>query len=472
MEEDVRGIPFWDDLSAVTGAIPPWGIFKVLAEHPQAITHVPIPLTYLLTPRDQIHARLCTGLDHKLLVRRSTVRDPISFEGMASDLKAVFDARGSDGQPFVCTAYGQDWRPYFVLSESFHIFVQYCRHMCGESLSSYGPEEQREATMLFPSDICCIQAYIPLESQSRYLAVSLRSTIKTMVEIYRAPHLGRGCFSNTTDTLDAIVVPHSRGQNDYFQPLGPGDNDAKIAARMSGSILSCLRKECNMRTPGLVCEFVRDVQGDLYLVSASRCSHPQVQAMSAPIKPCLVSDLKRILGKQRASLNLSAWRRTAVFSSWKEPPESASTRSANVKTGSASARSENYFKTKFALMANAPLTVDKEERPEAVDTQASSSHTKKKKFALAIHTSDRGLAETRNDTLSDMPDKHFLDLDSPHTESKNLADETFELVKGGRVLSSAHEARLLVRKRTTADSDLTKDMPPQTRLSPELLQSM
>ena len=311
-----------------------------------------------------------------------------------------------------------------------------------------------------------------MESQSRYLAVSLRSTIKTMVEIYRAPHLGRGCFSNTTDTLDAIVAPHHRGQNDYYQPLSPGDNDAKITARMSGSILSCLRKDCNMRTPGLVCEFVRDVQGDLYLVSASRCSHPQVQAMSAPIRPCLVSDLQHILKKQRASLNLSVFRRNAVRGSWKDPPEPASAGSANVNSGSASARSATNFKTKFASLANAPLTVDKEERPEAVETQALSTHTKKKKFALAIYTSDRSLAETRQDAVSDMADKHFLDMDSPHTESKNLADETLELVKSGHILSSAHEARLLVRKRTTANSDLTKDMPPQTRLSPELLQSM
>ena len=448
MEEDVRGIPFWDDLFAVTGAIPPWGIFKVLAEHPQAGTHVPIPLTYLVTPRDQIHARLCTGLDHKLLIRRSTVRDPISFEGMASDLKAVFDARGSDAQPFVCTVYGQDWRPHFVLSESFHIFVQYCRHMCGESLSSYGPEEQREATMLFPSDICCIQAYIPLESQSRYLAVSLRSTIKTMVEIYRAPHLGKGCFSNTTDTLDAIVAPHVHGQNDYYQPLSPGDNDAKIAERMSGSILSCLRKECNMRTPGLVCEFVRDVQGDLYLVSASRCSHPQVEAMSAPIRPFLVSDLKRILGKQRVSLNLSVSRRIAAGgSSAPTPaPESASSRSAN-------------FKANLIILNNAPIIMDKDERPEAVETPASSTNTKKKKFALTVHTSDRNLTETRPDTVSDMSDTDFLDLDSPHTQSKSLADETLEVMEGGCKLSSAHEARLLVRKRTIADSDLTADMP-------------
>ena len=60
-DEDVKGIPFWEDLYEVTGAVPPWGLFKVLAENPEIIGRVPIPLTFLLVPGDKIEARLCMG---------------------------------------------------------------------------------------------------------------------------------------------------------------------------------------------------------------------------------------------------------------------------------------------------------------------------------------------------------------------------------------------------------------------------
>ena len=51
----------------------------------------------------------------------------------------------------------------------------------------------------------------------------------------------------------------------------------------------------------------------------------------------------------------------------------------------------------------------------------------------------------------------FLDLDDPHTESRNLAEETSELAKGGVALSSSHHAHLLVRKRIATSLRMTND---------------
>jgi hypothetical protein len=366
---------------------------------------------------------------------------------MASDLEAVFDARGSDGQPFVCTVFGQDWRPRFVLKESFHLFVQFCRQMCGETQSSYGPEEQREATLLFPPGICCIQAYVPMETQSRYLAVCLRSPIKTMIEVYRAAHLGRGCFSNTTDTLDAIIAQHAHGENDYYQPLSTDDHDCQLTRQMTGALVHCLRKSCKMKVAGLVCEFVRDVQGDLYLIGASRCSHPQVKSMSAPITPCVPSDLERILGKQRPWHKFSISRRsTPGGSSAPTPaPGPASTRQATAKN-------------KFAALSHAPLIIDTEERPDGKKMNLSIGVSERtRKMTLSIGVSEKTLTAVKQDALSSKSDKQFLDLDDPHTESRNLAEETSELAKGGVALSSSHHAHLLVRKRIATSLRMTND---------------
>ena len=435
----MKGVPFWDDLFAATSAVPPWGLFKVLAENPEIVTRVPIPLTFLLLPGERIEARLCTGLDHKMLIRRSTVRDLISFETMAQNLKACFDARGSDGQPFVCTIYGEDWRPCFVLSETFNLFILYLRHSSGEIISSsYGPEEQREANTIFPLNICCIQAYLPLESQTRFLAVTLRSSIKTLMEVYRAPHVGKGCFSNSKDTLDSIVPQHTRGENDVYQPRDSNDPDAQLAVRMSASVLSNLRKQCKIRIPGIVCEFVRDIQGDLYLVAVSRCSKPHARILNTPIKPWRPSDahLARITG--HPSMTPFKTRRRSV--SVASPGSHAASPIVRVLAESAPKRSLNV---------RLSLAVDGEERKESQHTAMQtagpgkfSSCTAKLGLNLAINVNP----EKKEEKLIGAPARKgvFLDLDDPHPSEKNLEMEPGGITKGGRVLSSIHEALMEV----------------------------
>jgi hypothetical protein len=327
MEEKAASIPFWQDLFSVTDAVPPWGLFKVLAENPEIILRTPIPLTFLLAPGDKIEARLCTGLDDKLLIRRSSLKEPITWDTMVQNLKAVFDARGSDGQPFVCTIYGEDWKPRYVLAEIFNLFILYLRYSCGETLSSsYGQEEQREAAALFPPNIACVQAYIPLQSQTRYLAVTLRTPINTLMEVYRTSHVGQGCFPNSKDTLDSIITQHPHGENDLYQPLDSSNADAKSANRITASVLCCLRTQCHLKVLGLVCEFVRDVHGDLYLFAVSRCSKPQVKTFQAVVKPWRPSEnqLVRILGAKYKTAPPSKPRKVPSISDANTTPQTAS----------------------------------------------------------------------------------------------------------------------------------------------------
>jgi len=447
MEEDVRGIPFWEDLFAVTGAVPPWGMFKLLAEHPEIITRVPVPLTFLMVPGDKIEARLCTGTDQKLLIRRTSHSDPISFETMAHNLKSCFESRGSDGQPFVCTIYGDDWRPRFVLSEAFNLFILYLRHSCGETLSSsYGPEEQREANALFSPNICMIQAYLPLESQTRYLAVTLRSPVSTLLEVYRAQHLGKGCFTNSKDTLDSIVVQHTHGDNDFYQPL---DNrvepDAQLAVQISASVISNLRKQCNIKIQALVCEFVRDIQGDLYLVAVSRCSKPQASGMSSPLQPFRPPDarLQRILGKQPPT-SKSALRRSTITSIASGASRTSLPASPQTK------QSPLLEPGKRVPALGLRLNVDEEERKEGLETskQTAGKSLKRGGFpeTLSINVFPEKKEAAAEKVLSMTPEG--LDIDDPHPVSKNLEQEPGALKLHGELLSDRHQALIEVHPRT------------------------
>ena len=389
MEEEVRGIPFWQDLMAVTDAVPPWGVFKELAEHPETIIRVPVPLTFLLAPGDKIEARLCTGLDNKILARRSSVRDPITIDMMARNLKSVFDERGSDGQPCVCTAYGEDWRPYFVLSEVFNLFILYLCHQCGVAATSYGPEEQREANALFPRKIACVQAYIPLESQTRYLGITLQTPVNKMTEVYRAQHLGRGCFSNRNDTLDSIITVHSRGENDFYQPISSKDTIARAASKISASVVCQLRKQCGLKAPGLVLEFVRDVQGDVYLVGVVRCSKPQAPRLRTTIQPWRPSDshLVHILG-QGPLRPAQKHRQSANPSSVADPssapgtqPSSPSIKQAPVASSSAVPPIANWKK---AAPPGLSIVSEVSEGPETA-LQTAGPQKERKKISLAVN---------------------------------------------------------------------------------------
>ena len=437
----MKGIPFWEDLFAVTGAVPPWGMFKLLAEHPEIITRVPVPLTFLMVPGDKIEARICTGLDHKLHIRRSIHSDFITFETMAQNLKSCFESRGSDGQPFVCTVYGDDWRPHFVLSEVFNLFILYLRHSCGEMLSSsYGPEEQREANALFPRNVCMIQAYLPLESQTRYLAVTLRSPVKTLMEVYRAQHLGKGCFTNSKDTLDSIVVQHTRNDDDFYQPLSSSEPDAQIALQMSASIISNLRKQCNIKLPALVCEYVRDVQGDIYLVAVARCSRPQMGLMSMVLQPFRPSAgrLNRIMGKQPlVSSRLSSRRSTAA--------SAVSMSSLLLHATSPKARpSPAPAATGKRVVPQLALNVEEEERKEGLETSKQTGGRTFKRGgrpeSISINVfPDQQETEKK---LSLTPDG--LDIDDPHPVGKNLEQEPGPLKVHGHVLSDRHQALIEV----------------------------
>jgi len=44
MDPGLKTVPFWEDLCAVTSAVPPWGLFKVLAEHPDIMVNLQVLL--------------------------------------------------------------------------------------------------------------------------------------------------------------------------------------------------------------------------------------------------------------------------------------------------------------------------------------------------------------------------------------------------------------------------------------------
>jgi len=257
-----------------------------------------------------------------------------------------------------------------------------------------------------------VQAYLPLETQTRYLAVTLRSPIKSLLEVYRAPHLGRGCFANPADSLDSIIPQRAYSKNDFYQPLDP-DNDTvhHLAIRMSASLIANMRKQCKFRLPGLLCEFVRDIQGDLYLVGALRCTIPQVKVMSETIKPWRPSEkhLMRILGQP--SLSPTGHPSLTRQSSLSTP------RPKQVPAKVARFRKEH---------AELTLVVDGEDREESLSTSMQSAGPgkqpgRKPGLNLTINPIDDKSESKHFFSISDMPEGHCWT--SPK-ESQKAADRT------------------------------------------------
>ena len=65
MEIDLKDVPFWDDLFSVTTRVPPWGLFTVLAEHPDIMVKLQVPaLPWGKTGRDWRRARLSSDCQY------------------------------------------------------------------------------------------------------------------------------------------------------------------------------------------------------------------------------------------------------------------------------------------------------------------------------------------------------------------------------------------------------------------------
>jgi hypothetical protein len=273
-----RELPFWEDLYKVTKSVPPWGLFSLMAERPEVPLKLPVPTTFILEPNEKLVARICTSLEGKLQIRRDSRETPVTFEMLETNMIAAYNARTSDHQPYICVLYAaDDWTPHFVSKDNFSLLTLHLRASVGQNVSSYGREEHATATLLFPERIMCVQAYVPLQEDRRYLSVFLYSPVKTLHEVHCRAYYQQARVS--TFLYEARELTEGELNN----PLSRTDPLAQQMAKYTAGIISCLRRHRAISLPGFVCEYVHCVDGQLYMTSVHRVSTPHVRYFPANV---------------------------------------------------------------------------------------------------------------------------------------------------------------------------------------------
>jgi hypothetical protein len=271
-DQEHEQLPFWLDLKKVTKRVPPWGLYSLMAERPEVPLKLLIPTTFVLVPNEKVVARICTSLDGKLQIRRESRDTPVTFEMLETNMIGAYNARTSDHQPYICVVYSidDDWTPHFVTKDNFSLLTLHLRASAGQNVSSYGREEQAAATLLFPERIACVQAYVPLQENKRFLSVFLCSPVKTLHEIHCRPYYTKAKVS--TYLYDAREL--SAGELNH--PLSRDDEVAKKITKLTAGIVSCLRRHRAISLPGFVCEYVQGNDGNVYMATVLRVSSPHV----------------------------------------------------------------------------------------------------------------------------------------------------------------------------------------------------
>lgn len=263
-----RQMPFWEDLYGVTEVVAPWSLFSLMINTPEVPLKLPVPTTFMFVPDEKLVARISTGVDGKLCVRNDSKETPVTFEMMETNLIDTFNARLTDRQPYICTIYSAtDYRPRFVSKANFTLFTLYLRASLGQNISSYGREEQEQAAELFPPKVACVQAYIPVEMDKRFISVYLKSSIRTLVEVHQVPYYPEA-------KIKFFVHEPPAGDDEKLSLLKGTDPNLKYIVKRTAGVVMCLRNYHSLRVPGLVCEFVQGIDGNLFLTSVLRVAGP------------------------------------------------------------------------------------------------------------------------------------------------------------------------------------------------------
>ena len=272
-----NGVPFWDDLYEVTNEVPYWSVFSVLAKDPTALLVLQIPLTFIFLPGDKLTARLCTSKNGRVIIRRHCRETPLTFEMLETNLIECFNARIGDGQPYVCIVYARNSKPRIVTKQHFSLLCLYLRASHGSSVSaSYGRDEHALATILFPKDVMCVQAYVPLERPIRYISVFLRSPFATISEVYQNDVQ----YSELRSANDEL----STTERDLFFPVNSEEQSISKIRQQTSCVLACIRHYHRVNLTGFVGEFVRDTEGRIYFISVLRVSAPHVCHFSGNLR--------------------------------------------------------------------------------------------------------------------------------------------------------------------------------------------
>lgn len=284
--KDAKQMPFWEDLYSVTDVVAPWCLFSKLMVTPEVPLKLPVPTSFMFIPDEKLVARISTGLDGKLCVRNDSKETPVTFEMMETNLIESFTSRVTDRQPYICTIYSAtDFRPRFVSKANFTLFTLYLRASLGQNISSYGREEQEQAAQLFPPKIACVQAYIPIEMDKRFISVFLKSPIRTLVEVHQVPYYPEA-------KIKFFVHEPPVGEERKLSLLTKDDPKCSYMTRTTAGIISCLRNYHDAQIPGFVCEFVQGIDGNVYFTSVLRIAKPVVDMF-----PSEVVEVSRILAQ-------------------------------------------------------------------------------------------------------------------------------------------------------------------------------
>ena len=264
-----KGVPFWDDLFSVTEEVPHWSMFALLARDPTSLLLLQIPVTYIFLPGDKLAARLCTSKNGRLIIRRNCRETPVTFEMMESNLIDCFNSRIGDGQPYVCTVYAKNSKPRIVTKQNFSLLCLYLRASHGSSVSAtYGRDEQARASGLFPENIMCVQAYVPLEKPTRFISVFLRSPFATLSEVYKNDVQHQDLRTGNDQMLTTL--------RDVYFPLSAEEPTVAKIRQQTSALLACIRQHHNICVTGFVGEFVCDTEGRVYFTAVIRVSAPHL----------------------------------------------------------------------------------------------------------------------------------------------------------------------------------------------------
>jgi hypothetical protein len=272
-----KGVPFWDDLFYVTEEVPHWGVFALLAKNPTVPLFLQIPVTYIFLPgdkltlatSDKLTARLCTATNGRVIIRRNCRETPITFEMMESNMIDCSNTTIGPGdvQPYVCTVYARNSRPRIVTKQNFSLLCLFLRASHGLNASaSYGRDEHARASGLFPANIMCVQAYVPLERPTRFISVFLKSPFATIADVYKTDIQHQDLRAKDDQMLTTL--------RDVYFPMSSDQPQVAKIRQQTSALLACIRQSYKVYVIGFVGEFVCDTEGRIYFTSILRVSAP------------------------------------------------------------------------------------------------------------------------------------------------------------------------------------------------------
>jgi len=256
------------DVFRSTECLPPWGIFSFIAQEAAECRPNPVPLRQTI-PDVFLFEGINQTLSHWLYTNEAGLiaakpKEATRVDLMEMSLLRSYSQQHTEEQPFVCTVYLQhDWVPRFVDRRSFGVLIDQLRTNEGQTVAGYEPEA---ALALFPSEICCVQTYLPIGGDLRLLCLYMRSPVDVACDTLPC------AFPTATCVPDEVKRRLRRRVQKEVVPVS--GTVAAAAKRSASNLTAYLRTSHHIRVACMVCQYLVS-DNTLFLTGCLRASRGQ-----------------------------------------------------------------------------------------------------------------------------------------------------------------------------------------------------